>query len=611
MTKGIILKEMDNIEVVYCKHCKKTIIYKKEKPNKFIDCDNCDYLLELKPLHSKMTFWVHSIIWGIIGLITWINTYIEDPSILDDGSIITILTIITFGLVMGVCTYIIQRFMTFCKYFKIKHSIKSINNQLILVNDSLNSFNSMKTQYDLIVDELLNFHNKLNNSIISWSSDLLSPKSNDNNTLSIQKDIDSKSIEKQDDVTDENKSNNELNIIEKIDNIDNIEKTIYTEKIVFNEKDLKIETISQAVNKILQNLYIYVYDNDTSRKMIQNFLLKTVFQNATYSMISVISLQYEIKKTLWIKDNDIDNYPIIKDSLEYVSDRTMSDYVDFYEIFMEEFGPKLQTIIAQIPIKASDFHFKDEEKFNSNLMEYPISELFLTESVEIMANVFKQRFPSVVASNASNKGMLKILVKTSFFENSSIIDDGTLDLYFCYLMELNIDEHGYDNQIIINKYSEFLENIHSEIDLIKSKLRKEKLKSDLLSDNLVLNPYTIDDIDNMSGREFEKYLFQLFEQMGYICTLTSESNDQGLDLIVEKYGKKIGIQAKCYKNKVGNTAVQEVLSGVQYYNCDEGMVITNSLFTSSADDLATKTGIVLWNRAKLMVIMSQYPVNKV
>ncbi len=350
-----------------------------------------------------------------------------------------------------------------------------------------------------------------------------------------------------------------------------------------------------------------MYDHDKSRKMIQNFLRMFFSQNTIYSMISVISLQYEMKQLLWIKDDAIDNHPIIKDSLEYVSDKTTSYYASFYEIFMEEFGQELQSIVFQSSIRASDFHFKDEEKFNSNLIEYPILELLLTESVEIMANEFKQRFPLVVASN---KGMLETLVKKYFFDNSSILDDETLDLYFCYVMKVKADEHRYDNQIIIDEYSKFLKNRYYKIDSIKKELEKEKLKSDLLSDNLIQNPYTIEDIDEMSGQEFEIFLFSLFEQMGYTCNLTSQSYDQGLDLIAEKCGKKIGIQAKCYKNQVGNKAVQEIVSGMQYYNCDEGMVVTNSQFTSSADDLASKTGVFLWNRAKLMEIMSQYPVNK-
>ncbi len=188
MTKGIILKEKDNIQVVYCKHCKKTIIYKKEKLNKFINCNNCDYLLELKPLHSKKTIWIHSIIWGIIGLNVWINSYMEDPSILDEGSTITILTIIVFGCFMGSCTYAIQRFIIFCKYFKLKRSIKSIDDELNLVNSSLKPFKliKIKTQFTLNTDEFLKLHSKISESFISCSSDLLNLNSHDNNMLSSQ-----------------------------------------------------------------------------------------------------------------------------------------------------------------------------------------------------------------------------------------------------------------------------------------------------------------------------------------------------------------------------------------------------------------------------------------
>lgn len=230
--------------------------------------------------------------------------------------------------------------------------------------------------------------------------------------------------------------------------------------------------------------------------------------------------------------------------------------------------------------------------------------VLLSASIDIMSEAFQNKFQSMMSLEQSPNNILEELIKVSLNDRTLMINEENLDLYFCYTLKSKHDIPVYE------KYESFLNHIDDKINVIKNKLKKQKLKDDLLGDTPIYNSYTIDDIDNMSGREFEKYLFQLFEQMGYICTLTSESNDQGLDLIVERYGKKIGIQAKCYKNKVGNNAVQEVLSGVQYYNCDEGMVITNSLFTSSADDLATKTGIVLWNRAKLMEIMSQYPINK-
>lgn len=72
------------------------------------------------------------------------------------------------------------------------------------------------------------------------------------------------------------------------------------------------------------------------------------------------------------------------------------------------------------------------------------------------------------------------------------------------------------------------------------------------------------------------------------------------DILDEKDGRKIGIQTKRYSSKVSNTAVQEVVAGLKFYNCDEGVVIINNYFTDSAIELAEANNIVLWDRDMLI-----------
>lgn len=412
----------------------------------------------------------------------------------------------------------------------------------------------------------------------------------------------SESIHTNDDIN--NEKNDEL-----FQKLQHIMETVETEPISHNNENLytqdytkenKIDLLVELVNEISK----HIIKNTLAMKMINNFIIKKVFADGHYSLMKMISIQNEIKNNLWVTDYYLDDCPKITDNLPTIDDSLFDEYNDFYELFIEEFGEDLYSIIQQSSLKANDFHINDEEKFQSNIIEYPMTMVLLSASIDIMSEAFQNKFQSMMSLEQSPNNILEELIKVSLNDRTLMINEENLDLYFCYTLKSKHDTTVYE------KYESFLNHIDDKINVIKNKLKKQKLKDDLLGDTPIYNSYTIDDIDNMSGREFEKYLFQLFEHMGYICTLTSESNDQGLDLIVEKYGKKIGIQAKCYKNKVGNTAVQEVLSGVQYYNCDEGMVITNSLFTSSADDLATKTGIVLWNRANLMEIMSQYPINK-
>jgi HJR/Mrr/RecB family endonuclease len=106
----------------------------------------------------------------------------------------------------------------------------------------------------------------------------------------------------------------------------------------------------------------------------------------------------------------------------------------------------------------------------------------------------------------------------------------------------------------------------------------------------------IADIDLMSGYEFETFISELFRKMGYTSTVTKGSGDQGIDILAEKNGMKYGIQTKCYSGSVSNKAIQEVVAGLNYYNLDRGIVVTNNYFTESAKKLALSNNVILWDR---------------
>lgn len=109
----------------------------------------------------------------------------------------------------------------------------------------------------------------------------------------------------------------------------------------------------------------------------------------------------------------------------------------------------------------------------------------------------------------------------------------------------------------------------------------------------------------MTGHEFEHFIGELFNRMGYISKVTKGSGDQGIDVLVEKNDKRIGVQAKCYSNSVTNKAIQEVVAGLKYYNCYKGIVVTNNYFTKSAIELANANNIVLWDRSILKQKISE------
>ncbi|NPE28817.1 hypothetical protein HNV12_12800 [Methanococcoides sp. SA1] len=114
----------------------------------------------------------------------------------------------------------------------------------------------------------------------------------------------------------------------------------------------------------------------------------------------------------------------------------------------------------------------------------------------------------------------------------------------------------------------------------------------------------------MNGYQFEKYIGNLYRNLGYVVQNTALSGDQGADLILEKNGQKIAIQTKRYAKKVSNKAVQEVVASKAYYNCSHCVVITNNYFTKSASDLAKANNVELIDRDNLASMIYAYFTRK-
>lgn len=113
-----------------------------------------------------------------------------------------------------------------------------------------------------------------------------------------------------------------------------------------------------------------------------------------------------------------------------------------------------------------------------------------------------------------------------------------------------------------------------------------------------------------TGEEFEQYLCERINACaGLSCEMTKASGDQGVDLIVVGGGKKVAVQCKLYTGAVGNDAVQQVMAGKVFYECDDACVVTNSTFTKSAKELAERGGVELLHHEQLLDYLKQFAVS--
>lgn len=120
----------------------------------------------------------------------------------------------------------------------------------------------------------------------------------------------------------------------------------------------------------------------------------------------------------------------------------------------------------------------------------------------------------------------------------------------------------------------------------------------------------IADIDHMSGVEFEQRLVVLFWDLGYAVETTPPSGDYGADLIVSQSGTRMIVQAKRSSRTVGVKAVQEVVGALQFYGGTVALVVTNAQFSSNAQTMASRLGVILWDRAYLVrQLATTHPTN--
>ena len=113
---------------------------------------------------------------------------------------------------------------------------------------------------------------------------------------------------------------------------------------------------------------------------------------------------------------------------------------------------------------------------------------------------------------------------------------------------------------------------------------------------------SIFDADKLDGFSFETFIAEILESNGFAdVSVTRGSGDQGGDVLAKRDNEKLVIQAKRFSidKKVTNSAVQEVLGAIAWYNVNKGVVVTNSIFTNSAKELAKRNNIELWDRKKV------------
>jgi hypothetical protein len=124
--------------------------------------------------------------------------------------------------------------------------------------------------------------------------------------------------------------------------------------------------------------------------------------------------------------------------------------------------------------------------------------------------------------------------------------------------------------------------------------------------------FDLSSLDNTHGREFELFIIDLFEKLGYSSTVTNRSKDNGCSIMFQQGNYRIAVQAKRSESELTFTSVQRSLDLLKKYNAQLALVITNNKFIFSAKQLAKLKDVVLIDRKNLLnlIRLSNLPVNQ-
>jgi restriction system protein len=141
-----------------------------------------------------------------------------------------------------------------------------------------------------------------------------------------------------------------------------------------------------------------------------------------------------------------------------------------------------------------------------------------------------------------------------------------------------------------------------EFDMVDSRFVQE---SDVLG--------TLDQRPNLmelSPKEFESLITNLFEKMGLETRQTQPSRDGGVDCVAWDqrpiFGGKVVIQAKRYKHTVGVSAVRDLFGTVQNEGASKGILVTTSGYGKASFEFAANKPLELLSGTHLLYLLAEH-----
>lgn len=109
------------------------------------------------------------------------------------------------------------------------------------------------------------------------------------------------------------------------------------------------------------------------------------------------------------------------------------------------------------------------------------------------------------------------------------------------------------------------------------------------------------DLLDLSPREFEDMVVELFSAYGHDAKRTGTVGDHGVDVVVQtKNDEKCVVQCKRWKGYVGEPVVRDFYGVVLHEKADRGIIVTSGKFSRPAQEWAKGKPIALYDGDKFI-----------
>jgi Holliday junction resolvasome RuvABC ATP-dependent DNA helicase subunit len=128
-------------------------------------------------------------------------------------------------------------------------------------------------------------------------------------------------------------------------------------------------------------------------------------------------------------------------------------------------------------------------------------------------------------------------------------------------------------------------------------------------------PNVSDNLQNLSGQDFEKLIETLLTRIGFQAEMTKTTGDGGIDIIAKLdkpiFGGLYLFQCKRFApdNLVGAPTVRDFYGAVTADRAVKGILITTSDFTAQAREFAQRVGVELIDITQLQKLFVEYGLN--